>query len=124
MGITENQFLMLGLVIILLISIGLFIESTIVALLMTPILLPVVTRLGVDPVQFGLIMMTVTTMGIMTPPVGIALFTTSTIMGCKPEETVKESGPFILAVLAVVLIMVFFRDVVLFLPNLIFGPMR
>ncbi|MCL2233623.1 MAG: TRAP transporter large permease [Treponema sp.] len=124
MGITENQFLMLFLVILLLISIGLFIESTIVALLMTPILLPVVTRLGVDPVQFGLIMMTVTTMGIMTPPVGIALFTTSTIMGCKPEETVKESGPFILAVLAVVVIMVFFRDVVLFLPNLIFGPMR
>jgi len=121
MGITENQFLMLFLVIMLLISIGLFIESTIVALLMTPILLPVVTRLGVDPVQFGLIMMTVTTMGIMTPPVGIALFTTSTIMGCKPEETVRESGPFILAVLAVVVIMVFFRDVVLFLPNMIFG---
>jgi tripartite ATP-independent transporter DctM subunit len=121
MGITENPHLMLFLVILLLVSIGLFIESTIVALLMTPILLPVVTRLGVDPVQFGLIMMTVTTMGIMTPPVGIALFTTSTIMGCKPEETVKESGPFILAVLAVVFIMVFFRDVVLFLPNLIFG---
>jgi TRAP-type C4-dicarboxylate transport system permease large subunit len=112
---------MLLIVIILLLSIGLFIESTIVALLMTPILLPVVTKLGVDPVQFGLIMMTVTTTGIMTPPVGIALFTTSTIMGCRPEETVKESGPFILAILAVVIIMVFFRDVVLFIPNLIFG---
>jgi tripartite ATP-independent transporter DctM subunit len=120
-GITENQYLMMLIVILLLVAIGLFIESTIVALLMTPILLPVVTRLGVDPVQFGLIMMTVTTMGIMTPPVGIALFTTSTVMGCTPEETVKESPPFLLAVLAVVAVMVFLPDVVLFLPNMIFG---
>jgi len=63
-------------------------------------------------------------MGIMTPPVGIALYTTYTIMGCKPEETAKESIPFILAVLAVVRIMIFFRDVVLFIPNLIFGIVK
>jgi len=120
-GITANQYLMLFIVIVLLIVAGMFIETTIVALLMTPILLPVVVKLGVDPVQFGLIMMTITTMGIMTPPVGIALFTTSTIMECTPEETVKESASFILAVVAVVLIMVFFKEVVLFIPNLIFG---
>jgi TRAP-type C4-dicarboxylate transport system permease large subunit len=60
-------------------------------------------------------------MGIMTPPVGIALYTTSTIMGCKPEETAKEAIPFIVAVLAVVAVCVFFKDAVLFIPNLIFG---
>jgi TRAP-type C4-dicarboxylate transport system permease large subunit len=84
----------------------------------------VVTNLGVDPVQFGLIMMTTVTMGVMTPPVGIALYTTSTIMGCKPEETAKESLPFILAVIAVVCIMVFFKDAVLFIPNLVFGAAK
>ena len=120
-GITTNPYLMLFFIVVLLVAAGLFIESTIVTLLMTPILLPVVTRLGVDPVQFGLIMMTVTTMGIMTPPVGIALFTTSTILECRPEETVKESWPFMLAVLAVVLFCIFFKDAVLFLPNLVFG---
>jgi TRAP-type C4-dicarboxylate transport system permease large subunit len=57
----------------------------------------------------------------MTPPVGIALYTTSSIMGCKPEETAKESIPFILAVLVVVALCVFFKDLVLFIPNLIFG---
>ena len=119
--ITSNQFLMLFIVMGLLLFFGLFIESTVIALLMTPILLPVVMRLGVDPVQFGLIMMTITTMGIMTPPVGIALFTTSTILGCSPEETAKESIPFVIAIMAVVLICVFFRDLVLFIPNLIFG---
>jgi TRAP-type C4-dicarboxylate transport system permease large subunit len=66
-------------------------------------------------------MMTVVTMGIMTPPVGIALYTTSSIMGCKPEETAKESIPFIIAVLIVVVLCIFFKDLVLFIPNLIFG---
>jgi len=120
-NITANPFLMQFIIILLLVACGMFIETTVIALLLTPILLPVVQRLGVDPVQFGLVMMTVTTMGIMTPPVGIALYTTSTIMGCKPEETAKESIPFILAVLVVVALCVFCKDLVLFIPNLIFG---
>jgi tripartite ATP-independent transporter DctM subunit len=121
MGITENPFLMQFIIILLLVACGMFIETTVIALLLTPILLPVVSRIGVDPVQFGLVMMTVTTMGIMTPPVGIALYTTSTIMGCKPEETAKELLPFILAVVLVVVVCVLFKDVVLFIPNLIFN---
>ena len=123
-GITGNPFLMQFIIILLLVICGMFIETTVIALLLTPILLPVVKSLGIDPVQFGLIMMSVTTMGIMTPPVGIALYTTSTIMGCKPEETAKQSVPFIIAVLAVVAVCVFFKDAVLFIPNLIFGPAK
>jgi tripartite ATP-independent transporter DctM subunit len=120
-GVTGNPYLMQFIIIALLVVCGMFIETTVIALLLTPILLPVVQGIGVDPVQFGLVMMSVTTMGIMTPPVGIALYTTSTIMGCKPEETARESVPFIIAVLAVVIICVVFKDVVLFIPNLIFG---
>ncbi|MDR3325616.1 MAG: TRAP transporter large permease [Spirochaetaceae bacterium] len=120
-GITSNAVLMQFIIIVLLVCCGMFIETTVIALLLTPILLPVVRSIGVDPVQFGLVMMTVTTMGIMTPPVGIALYTTSTIMGCKPEETAKQSVPFILAVLVVVVVCVCFRDAVLFIPDLIFG---
>ena len=123
-GITSNPFLMQFIIILLLVICGMFIETTVIALLLTPILLPVVKSLGIDPVQFGLVMMTVTTLGIMTPPVGIALYTTSTIMGCKPEETAKESVPFVLAVVAVVAICVFFKDAVLFIPNMIFGAAK
>jgi tripartite ATP-independent transporter DctM subunit len=123
-NITPNPYLMQFIIVLLLVFCGMFIETTVIALLLTPILLPVVSRLGVDPVQFGLVMMTVTTMGIMTPPVGIALYTTSTILGCKPEETAKEAVPFILAVLVVVAICIFFKDAVLFIPNLIFGVAR
>jgi tripartite ATP-independent transporter DctM subunit len=120
-GVTSNPYILLFIVILLLVFCGMFIETTVIALLLTPILLPVVSAVGVDPVQFGLIMMSVVTMGIMTPPVGIALYTTSSIMGCKPEETAKESIPFILAVVVVVALCVFFKDLVLFIPNLIFG---
>lgn len=121
LDVTENTYVLLLLIIVMLIAAGMFIETTVVALLMTPILVPVVTNIGFDPVVFGLIMMTCVTMGIMTPPVGIALYTTSSIMGTSPEETTKESLPFIGAVILVVLIMVFFPDVVLWIPNLIFG---
>jgi tripartite ATP-independent transporter DctM subunit len=121
-ALTSNPYVMLFIIILLLILCGMFIETTVIALLLTPILLPVVKNLGIDPVQFGLIMMTVVTMGIMTPPVGIALYTTSTILGCKPEETARESIPFIIAVLIVVVFCIFCKDAVLFIPNLIFGP--
>jgi tripartite ATP-independent transporter DctM subunit len=120
MGLTDNQIIMQLIIILLLVACGMFIETTVIALLLTPILLPVIKTIGVDPVQFGLVMMTVTTMGIMTPPVGIALYTTSAIMGCKPEETAKQTIPFIAAVLVVVALCVCFKDVVLFIPNLIF----
>jgi len=121
MGLTSNPTLMLLIIIVLLTISGMFIETTVIALLLTPILLPVVTSLGIDPVHFGIIMMTVTTMGIMTPPVGIALYTTSTIMDCSPEETARASAPFFVAILAVVAIITLVPQVTLYIPNLIFG---
>lgn len=120
-SITSNPTLLLFIIIGFLIIAGMFIETTVIALLLTPILLPVVTRVGIDPVHFGVIMMTNVTMGIMTPPLGVALYTVSSIMECPPEETVKESIPFFIAYLAVEVVLIFFPQVVLFIPNLIFG---
>ncbi len=119
-GVTGNKFFMLILIIILLTFAGMFVETTVVALLMTPILLPVVQSVGVDPVHFGVLMMTVVTGGIMTPPVGIALYTTSEIMECKPQETAREAIPFYIAILAVILIIAFIPQVTMFLPDLLY----
>ncbi|MCC8189651.1 MAG: TRAP transporter large permease [Planctomycetes bacterium] len=124
MGITENKQIMLFIVILLLVSLGMFMETTVIALLMTPILLPVVKSVNIDPVHFGIIMMTVVTFGVMTPPVGVALYTTSTIMECPPEVTTKESAPFYFAILTVVLVLVFFPAVSLAIPDWIFGVAR
>lgn len=119
-GVTNNRYIMLVLIIILLTFAGMFVETTVVALLMTPILLPVVQSIGVNPVHFGVLMMTVVTGGIMTPPVGIALYTTSEIMECKPEETARDAIPFYIAILAVVCIVAFIPPVTMFLPDLLF----
>ena len=120
-GVTESPILMMLIAVVILAFSGMFIETTVIALLMTPILVPVMVDIGVDPVHFGLIMMTVTTMGIMTPPVGIALYTTSQIMGTRVENVAKESLPFLAAVIAVVVIMILFPQLVLFIPDMIFG---
>ena len=115
-SITTNKTLLLFLVILFRLLCG-----TVIALILTLILLPVMQNVGVDPVVFGMIMMTCVTFGVMTPPVGTGLYTVSDIMGCSIQETVRYGWPFYVAVLLVVVFMVFFPDAVLWLPNLIYG---
>lgn len=119
-AITTNRYIMLAIICLLLIFMGMFVQTTVICLMMTPILIPVITSIGVDPVHFGLIMMTCCTSGIMTPPVGSALYATSSIMECTPEETFREGLPFFIGILSTVVIMIAFPDIVLWLPNLLF----
>lgn len=90
-------------------------------IILTPILLPVMRSIGVNEVVFGMIMMTTVTFGVMTPPVGTALYAVSDIMECPIEETFKKGWPFYLAIVCVILFMIFFPQAVLFLPNLVYG---
>ena len=120
-SITSNRVALLFLVILFLLICGCFMETTVIALILTPILKPVMESVGVDPVVFGMIMMTCVTFGVMTPPVGTGLYTTADIMGCSIGDVVKDGWPFYLAVILVVVVMVFFPDAVLFLPNLVYG---
>lgn len=100
---------------------GMFIESVVIILLFTSILLPMVVKVGVDPVHFGLVMIIMCVMGPVTPPVGVSMFTVCSILDCPVEEYIKESIPFLVAVLLWVIILIFLPQIVLFLPNLIFG---
>lgn len=120
-GITNNpQLLMLIMLGFLFIS-GMLVDSNVNFLLLTPIFLPMVKSLGVDPVHFGVLMATVVTLGVMTPPIGAALYTVCGIIDCPPEEYTKESIPFMMAVLLEIAILVFLPGIVTFIPNMIFG---
>ena len=121
LGITNNSYLMQILIIIFLTITGMFIDSNVVILLLTPIALPVMKQMGVDPVHFGIIMMTIVTMGCMTPPVGTALYIVCDILGCPVEEYLKESLPFFAAIILLVILLIFMPNVVLWLPNLVYG---
>ncbi len=121
-GITDNPQLLLIIILVFLFISGMFVDSNVNFLLLTPIFLPMVTKLGVDPVHFGVLMATIVTMGVMTPPVGSALYTVCGILKCPTEEYTKEALPFFLAIMLEMSILVFLPQVVLFIPNLIFGP--
>ena len=120
-GITSNPYLLMILLITFVIIMGCLLESTVIVLLLTPILVPVVQAAGIDLVHFGLVMMTATTLGSMTPPVGVAMFAVCGIMKCGMHEYAKEAIPFISAVIALILFMIFFPTAVLIVPNMVFG---
>jgi len=120
-GITQNPTMLLVIVVLFLVVAGMFIDSNVSVLLLTPIFLPVIESMGIDPVHFGIIMMTIVTMGCMTPPVGTALYTVCQILDAPLEQYIKETLPFYGAVVLLVIILIFIPDVVMFLPNLVYG---
>jgi tripartite ATP-independent transporter DctM subunit len=123
-GITTNVQLLTLIMLAFLFVAGMFLDSNVNFLLLTPIFLPMVESLGMDPVHFGVLMATMVTLGVMTPPIGSALYTVCGIINCPPEEYTKESLPFLFAVCLELGILVFLPQVVLFIPNLIFGAVR
>ncbi|MDR2314501.1 MAG: TRAP transporter large permease [Spirochaetaceae bacterium] len=120
-GITDNPQLLTLIMLGFLFVSGMFVDSNVNFLLLTPIFLPMITSVGMDPVHFGVLMATIVTLGVMTPPIGSALYTVCGIIDCPPEEYTRASLPFLLAVLLELGILVFLPDLVLWIPNMIFG---
>ncbi|MXN66319.1 TRAP transporter large permease subunit [Stappia sp. GBMRC 2046] len=116
-----NPHVIVAVILISLFVAGLFFESTILVLLLTPIFVPVIQKAGVDPVHFGILMMTIVTLGSMTPPVGVAMYTVCSLLDTPLEQYIKESAPFLVAILALVALLLFVPGLVLFLPNWAFG---
>jgi tripartite ATP-independent transporter DctM subunit len=120
-GVTENPQLVLILIVLFVIAAGTFIEGGPLIIMLTPIFLPLTTKFGIDPVHFGLIFVIAATIGNFTPPVGAALFAVCQILKCPMGEYTRESTPFLIAVSAVTLLLIFVPEIVLLVPNLIFG---
>jgi len=121
LGLSENPQVVLLMILGFLLVIGMFIESVVIILLFTAVLLPMIDQVGVDPVHFGLVMMLMVTLGLVTPPVGVSMYTVCSILECPVEKYVKASIPFIATIILVDILIIFFPDLCLFLPNLIFG---
>ena len=119
-GIESPAMIVLVILVFLLIA-GCFIESTVLVLLLTPIFVPIITQVGIDPVHFGILMMSIVTLGGMTPPVGVAMYAVCSLMNVKIEEYTIEALPFVATIIALILAMLFMPGLVLWLPNLAFG---
>lgn len=111
-SITVNPSLVIILIVFVLTVAGMFIDGPVIILLATPILLPIVKSIGIDPILFGIIMSTVATFGSLTPPVGVAMYTVCSILKCPTKEYLKESLPFIIAIGVELLIFILFSDAI------------
>lgn len=118
LGFTQNPYLMLMLINILLLVLGMFLEGGAALIILAPLLVPVVTKLGVDPVHFGIICIVNIMIGGLTPPFGSMMFTVCSITETSLGEFIKESMPFIVALLITLLIVTYWPGLVMFLPNL------
>lgn len=119
-GITDPRLIVLAILVFLLVA-GLALDSTVMVLLLTPIFVPIVTQAGMDPVHFGILMMSIVTLGGMTWPSGSAMFAVCALMNVSIEEYSIESIPFIVAICLLIAALVFLPQVVLWLPNLAFA---
>jgi TRAP-type transport system large permease protein len=117
----SNPFIVIGIIVAFLLVAGMFVDGAVLILMLTPIFLPIATEVGFDPVHFGLIFVLVITAGNMTPPVGAAMYAGCTILECSIEEYVKESGSFFIATLVGIVLFIFFPQITLWFPNLMFG---
>ncbi len=115
LSITENKFLILLLINILLIIVGTFMEALAAIVILTPILLPVVVGVGVDPLHFGIVMVVNLAIGFVTPPVGVNLFVASGVGGAKLAQISSKALPMIGLMLIVLLLVTYVPEVSLFL---------
>jgi tripartite ATP-independent transporter DctM subunit len=118
-GVTQNRDVLMTILVVFILLLGMVLESTVIVLLLTPILVPIVVKVGIDPVHFGLVMMTATTLGSMTPPVGVAMYTVCGMLGTPMDEYTREALPLLAAVVALIFAIAFIPQIVLFLPELL-----
>lgn len=115
--LTDNPYALLLLINLLLVLVGMFIEGSAALILLTPILVPVITQLGIDPVHFGIVMVLNLTIAGVTPPLGTLMFTTCAITGLPISRFVKASLPFYALLFAVLIVLTYVPELSLWLPN-------
>ena len=120
-GVTESPFLLLMIISVILIITGMFLESIAQIILLTPLLLPIVMALGVDPIVFGIIMVISCEVGFLTPPVGANLFVAARITNLGIDKISIAVVPFLLAYIGVLIFVSLFPDLITWLPDLVYG---
>ena len=115
LSFTENKIAILLLINLLLLWVGTFMEALAAIVILTPILLPLVLKVGVDPIHFGVIMVVNLAIGFVTPPVGVNLFVASGITKVKIEQVSRAAVPFLIAMLVVLGFVTFVPEISLFL---------
>jgi C4-dicarboxylate transporter DctM subunit len=107
---------------VLLLILGCLMDSLAILLIITPMILPITTGAGIDPVHLGVVMAVNLSIGLITPPFGSAMFVLIGISRCSMTDFAREVWPYILILALALLAMTYIPGIVLFLPNFLMGP--
>ena len=118
-SLTTDPNVALLIILVFLLVVGCFLETTAALIILVPILVPAVMSLGIDPVHFGLVMVLNLMIGLITPPVGVVLYIVSDIAKIPFEQTVRATAPFLIPLVVVLLLVTFVPSLVMFLPDLL-----
>lgn len=116
---TDSKVLILLLISLLLLLVGCFMETVCAIMILAPILFPVVTALGVDPIHFGIIMVTNLAIGFITPPLGVNLFVASRVGETTLDVVIRGIVPFLVLMIATLMLITYVPAISMFLPNLL-----
>ena len=117
-GISSNPIVLALLINLILLILGCIMDMAPIILIATPILLPIAESIGIDKIQFGIMMMLNCGIGLLTPPVGAVLFIGSAVSKVPMERVVKATMPFYLCMLAALMLITFIPEISLLLPRL------
>lgn len=120
LAFSETRWVVLVLVNLILLVAGCFLETVAAITILVPVLLPIVVAVGVDPVHFGVIMVLNLMIGLLTPPIGLVLYVLSRVSGVPFERCVVATAPFLVPLLAVLMLVTFVPAVAMWLPTLIY----
>lgn len=118
MAITSNKYIIIAVITLILLVLGMFMETVSIVILMTPILLPIMVGFGYTPVQFGIILLMNTAIGSLTPPLSVCLFTGCRIVGIRIEDSFPDILYVMGAVFVVLLLVTIFPEIQSLIPSL------
>ena len=121
LGFTDNKNVVLILIMLLVLVVGLFMETLAAISILVPVLLPVSVQFGIDPVHLGIIVILNLMLGLLTPPVGMVLFVLSRVSGVPFERCVSATMPFLVPLVFVLLLLTFIPALTLYLPELLYA---
>lgn len=119
LSFSQDKNIILLLILGLLLVLGMFLETLATLIILVPVLLPVVTQLGVDPIHFGIILVVTNEIALLTPPLGVNLFVSSRIANVPVETVAVGVIPYLIALMACMLLITFVPEISTWLPHLL-----
>ncbi len=120
-SLTTSPMVLYSLILVCLLVVGTFMETSASLIILTPVFLPVVQQFGIDPVHFGVVMVTALAIGMLTPPLGICLFISCNIARIQLSEIIKFILPFLLVMIGVLLLITYVPGIVMVIPDMFGG---